>query len=193
MKRNLIILLAACLFSMALCAEPISKQQAQQVAAQWLKSKNAALMALADPSMMKTDVVLKAVNDKGNPYLYAVSSGNSGYVLVSGDDRAPAILGYVEKGSYDERYMPDNMRSWLQHYIDEIAWLQQHNLTSPRETIADLGEPIAKTTTSLWSQPTPTQLAQRCDASLCLQPPGAQLLHWHRCSTCGKMSMPSPK
>lgn len=152
MKRNLIILLAACLFSMALCAEPISKQQAQQVAAQWLKSKNAALMALADPSMMKTDVVLKAVNEKGNPYLYAVSSGNSGYVLVSGDDRAPAILGYVEKGSYDERYMPDNMRSWLQHYIDEIAWLQQHNLTSPRETIADLGEPIAKTTTSLWDQ-----------------------------------------
>lgn len=155
MKKHLFILLTVALFSMSLCAEPITKQQAQQVAAQWLKSKSLSHMMLSEPMTMKTDVVLKAVNDKGHPYIYAVGNGGNGYVLVSGDDRAPAILGYVENGSYDERYLPDNMRSWLQHYIDEIAWLQQHNLTSPQEVIADLGEPIAKTTTSLWDQLTP--------------------------------------
>ena len=74
---------------------------------------------------------------------------------VSGDDRAPAILGYVEKGCYDESQLPENMRSWLQHYIDEIKLLQQYNLTSPQKAIATVGEPIAKTTTCQWDQLAP--------------------------------------
>lgn len=155
MKNKLFILLAVCLYGMALCAEPITKQQAQRIANQWLMSTSPAHRVLSNPAIMKTDVVLQAVNDTGDPYLYAVNNGANGYVLVSGDDRAPAVLGYVDNGSYQESNLPDNMRSWLQHYIDEIALLQQYNLTSPQKTIADLGDPIAKTTTSLWDQLAP--------------------------------------
>lgn len=155
MKKSIFVFLTVCLYGMALCAEPITKQQAQQIAAQWLMSKSPAHRVVADRMAMKTDVVLKAVNDTGNPYLYAVGHGTGGYVIVSGDDRAPAILAYVENGSYNESQMPENMRSWLQHYIDEIALLQRYNLTSPKQAMTDLGEPIAKTTTSLWDQLAP--------------------------------------
>lgn len=151
MKKHFCLLLAVCLFGMALCAAPVSKRQAQQIAAGWLMSSSPVHRAPADPSMMKTDVVLQAVNDAGDPYLYAVSNGGGGYVLVSGDDRAPAVLGYVERGTYNESAMPDNMRSWLRHYVEEIEFLQRHNLTS-EQTVPDLGDPIAKTLTSLWDQ-----------------------------------------
>ena len=163
MKKKFYLLLAVCLYGMVVCADPISKQQAQQIAAGWLKgtcakmarSKGTTLKVVSTPEKMKTDVVLQAVNTTGDPYLYTVSNGSNGYVIVSGDDRAPSVLAYVEKGLYDEGQMPENMRSWLQHYIDEIEYLQKHNLTTPQQTIADLGTPIAKTTTSLWDQLAP--------------------------------------
>lgn len=155
MKKKLYVLLAVCFIGMSICAEPITKQQAQQIAAGWFMGKSSARRMAPSPKNMKTDVVFKAVNATGDPYLYAVSNGSNGYVLVSGDDRAPSVLGYVEKGFYDEGQLPENMRSWLRHYIDEIELLQKYNLKSPEQTIADCGEPIAKTTTSLWDQLAP--------------------------------------
>lgn len=157
MKKKFYLLLAVCLYDMVVCTDPISKQQAQQIAAGWLKgtcakmakSKGTTPKMVSTPEKMKTDVVLQAVNTTGDPYLYAVSNGSNGYVIVSGDDRAPSVLAYVEKGLYDEGQMPENMRSWLQHYIDEIEYIQKHNLTTRQQTIADLGTPIAKTTTSM--------------------------------------------
>ena len=55
----------------------------------------------------------------------------------------------MEYGSYDEDVMPENIRSWLQHYADEIELLQRYNLTTPRRSIANASDPIAKTTTNL--------------------------------------------
>jgi len=108
---------------------------------------------------MMTEVVFNKTNAKGTPYLYAVHAAKgTGYVIVSGDDRAPAILGYMEHGSYDEDVMPENMRSWLQHYADEIELLHRYNLKTPRRAIENAGTPIAKTTTSLWDQSAPYNL-----------------------------------
>jgi len=141
---------------MTISAAPITKGEARRIAEKWLEEKRPATRsgAISAP-VMKTDVVFNATNSNGNPYVYVVSEGSDGYVIVSGDDCAPSILGYVESGVYDESQMPENMRSWLHHYIDEIELLQKYNLTSPQRTIANLGEPIAKTTTSLWDQMDP--------------------------------------
>lgn len=153
MKKVVFLVLAVCFFSVNIFAEPITKGQARQIAEKWLnKKKPAAKGRMLSAPLMKTDVVFNATNISGDPYIYAVSDGYDGYVIVSGDDRAPSILGYVENGGYDESQMPENMRSWLRHYMDEIELLQKYNLTSPQRTIEDLGEPIAKTTTCLWDQ-----------------------------------------
>jgi hypothetical protein len=36
---------------------------------------------------------------------------NSGYVVVSGDDRTDDILAYSTEGSFDEENMPENVRA----------------------------------------------------------------------------------
>ena len=156
MKKFVLLALAVFVFGMTISAEPITKSEARQIAEKWMNKKRPATRArAASAQMMKTDVVFNATNSNGNPYVYAVSNGSNGYVIVSGDDRAPSVLGYAERGAYDESQMPENMRSWLRHYIDEIEVLQKYNLTSPQQSTAALGEPIAKTTTSLWDQLAP--------------------------------------
>ena len=129
MKKYCLLLIALLLFGMNSIGAPISRQQAQQIATHFLSGKST-LHRAPSASEMQTDVVFNRVNAAGEPYLYAVHSAKyRGYVIVSGDDRAPAVLGYLEHGSYDEDLMPENMRSWLQHYADEIELLQRYGLT----------------------------------------------------------------
>lgn len=58
---------------------------------------------------------------------YVFNRGTSdGYVMVSGDDRAPLILGYSDKGSFDGKDMPMSMRGMMESWSDQIAWLASH-------------------------------------------------------------------
>ena len=158
MKKTVLLFMLMWLCGMTLMAAPVSRQQAQQIAAQFLSGKSTSHRALS-ASEMQAEVVFNKVNGMGMPYLYAVhASGGRGYVIVSGDDCAPAILGYVEHGNYDEAQMPENMRSWLQHYADEIELLQRYNLTTPRRTATNAGDPIARTLNSKWDQFAPFNL-----------------------------------
>lgn len=60
--------------------------------------------------------------------VYVFNRGDAdGYVLVSGDDRAPAILGYADNGSFDATTIPDNMKAMLDDWSRQIAWLATHS------------------------------------------------------------------
>lgn len=59
--------------------------------------------------------------------LYVFNRGMSdGYIMVSGDDRAPLILGYSDKGSFDSNDIPLSMRGMIESWSDQIAWLASH-------------------------------------------------------------------
>ena len=123
MRRNL--LLSVCfLMASVLFAGPVTKQQAQEMAAQFLAGKSITHRA-ASASQMRAEVVMNAVDEAGQPYLYAVQPDNQrGFVIVSGDDRFRDFLGYSESGTFDNANMPDNMRAWLQGYVDEMKHLK---------------------------------------------------------------------
>ncbi len=123
MRRNL--LLSVCfLMASVLFAGPVTKQQAQEMAAQFLAGKSITHRA-ASASQMHVKVVMNAVDEAGQPYLYAVQPDNQrGFVIVSGDDRFRDVLGYSESGTFDNANMPDNMRAWLQGYVDEMKHLK---------------------------------------------------------------------
>ena len=123
MRRNL--LLSVCfLMASVLFAGPVTKQQAQEMAAQFLAGKSITHRA-SSASQMHVKVVMNAVDEAGQPYLYAVQPDNQrGFVIVSGDDRFRDVLGYSESGTFDNANMPDNMRAWLQGYVDEMKHLK---------------------------------------------------------------------
>ena len=62
-------------------------------------------------------------------YYYIFNAGNDqGYVIVSGDDRTEQILGYTDHGTFDAQNIPENMRSWLQLYADQIKFLDDNGI-----------------------------------------------------------------
>ena len=68
--------------------------------------------------------------------LYVFNDEAGGYVVVSGEERTPSILGFSPDGKVDALNMPCNMRAWLQEYAVQIDYLRTHpNATmTPKST-----------------------------------------------------------
>jgi len=157
MKRAL-LLLVCCLLTSALLAAPVSAEQAKQVASQFLTSKGHSHRAAA-VEQWQASTVLDATDASGRPYLYAVSTGETGYVLVSGDDRMRPVLGYSDSGSLDLQDMPDNMRAWLQGYVNEMRHLDaigyQPTAAANSRRASAIKAPVSPLLTTTWDQEAP--------------------------------------
>ena len=124
MKR-IFILAVASLLTMQLSADPISRQTAQYTAREFLASKGI--------SMTNAHVAFKAPRlgqaTQSQAYYYVVDAGDeNGYVIVSGDDRTEPILGYVDNGHFDAEAIPENMKSFLQSYADQIKSMDDNHV-----------------------------------------------------------------
>ena len=91
--------------------------------------------------------------ETGQPLVYAFNANGGGYVLVSGDDCAPDILGFGDSGSFDPDDIPEGMRYLLSVYQEQITQLKEQGQRAA--PIADLGEKIAPLVTSRWGQRAP--------------------------------------
>ena len=61
-------------------------------------------------------------------------SGNKGFVIVSGEDRALPVFGYSDEGAFDPDNLPDNLRYMLAYYQNQITWLERSGI----EVTADI-------------------------------------------------------
>lgn len=158
MKKILLTFILAALVSSVAKAESVSKSQAFNTAQQYLLSKGKILNQRREPfrSVRKVD------GQPQSAYYYVFNAeGDNGYVIVSGDDRTPEILGYVDKGSFNEEIIPENMKSWLQLYVDQIKFLADNNITVNKRAIK--ARALARSTrhsipvliTSRWDQGKP--------------------------------------
>ena len=58
--------------------------------------------------------------DNTTPAVFVFNSTDEGFVLVSAEDNARAVLGYSDNGTFDANNIPANMQFWLQMYADEL-------------------------------------------------------------------------
>lgn len=60
--------------------------------------------------------------ENDNNCYYVFNNGdNEGFVILSADDLAPAVLGYSENGTFDYDKIPENMKWWLSQYKKNIG------------------------------------------------------------------------
>ncbi|MCF0203009.1 MAG: C10 family peptidase [Bacteroidaceae bacterium] len=120
MKRNLSTLFLL-LLAVQMVAGPVSRQDAMKAAQQFLGKRGVKAPALKEKmrAPMKGEA---SAEDISAYYIFNVGD-NGGFVVVSGDDRTDAVLGYTLSGDFDEATMPENMRAWLQSYADQISAL----------------------------------------------------------------------
>lgn len=65
----------------------------------------------------------------GESYLYVFNRGNNGFVVASADDRMPALLGYSDKGAFNEATASPEFKWWLGQYAAEAESYLSSNPT----------------------------------------------------------------
>ena len=150
-KIKFLLLMACCLMVSSAWAESISLQQAKTVAGNFMakRVRNAGDMKLSHKAVQpgaETNV------NKAAYYVFNSERSNGGFVIVAGDDRVPAVIGYSDHGSFSQGEMPQGLKDMLDTYASQIAALDKcetFNLSgTPRV-------PIAPMLTAQWSQQAP--------------------------------------
>ncbi len=114
MKRLETMLLLLVCISFAQAA-PVDQQKARQVAEQFMQSRGVKLSGgpMRAPGKMNASATTQPL------YIFNAAD-NKGFVVVAGDDCADPVLGYADKGQYNENQMPENFRYWIEKMAEDI-------------------------------------------------------------------------
>lgn len=131
--RNLLIFSFFMLVAASVKAEPIDFEKAKSIAA--------AISAGAEPLLVKaavrTEAKARNLNQQTkstSPYYIFSRGEGQGFVIVSGDDCLPEVLGYTEQGDFDETALPPHFFKWLDYYKSAIEDAQESGQNISRES-----------------------------------------------------------
>lgn len=68
-----------------------------------------------------------------NTYYYVFNNGNSGFIIVSGDDDTYPILCYSNSGTFDPNNIPPNVAKWLEGYKSQILFIVENKISATAE------------------------------------------------------------
>lgn len=98
-------------------------------------------------------------NQDSIPSYYIFDAGNSqGFVIISGDNRLPSILGYTDRGDFNIDNVPENFVSWIKGYEDQINYLSHNEVDSKyiaSENMTSSNSAISPLITTMWNQQSP--------------------------------------
>ena len=115
MYFNLRVLLAAfiaCLVSVEMVADPISREQAKQRVMAFQKKQGDTRQLKAVTSEKRLAPRKGAVANE--PFYVFDRGNNEGYVIASGDDQTIDVLGYTTEGTFDYEQLPPQLKDLLE-------------------------------------------------------------------------------
>ena len=145
--RTLLLLMLSLMATSTAWAEFINESQARAIASRFMAER-----ALPSTGLKMTHKASRLGTTPGDKAAYYVFNGNTGYVIVAGDDRAPAILGYSERGSFDAQQVPEALQHLLDGYAAQIEDLASGAKSAP---VYRAGTAISPLVTAEWSQNAP--------------------------------------
>ena len=167
MKKFFVIL--SLFVATTVLAGPVSKEQARQLAADFVKTRPAAAASKAADNVVQQAEALSLVTLSQNrqeamaaPFYIFNIGERQGFIIISGDDRTASVLGYSDEGCIDPERMPENLRYWLDCYTEQLEALAkmddtqaQNSLSAPRRAAVKTRNSIAPLITTKWDQATP--------------------------------------
>lgn len=135
--------------STTMMADPIDMEKAKQLAASLTDNATEPTLVKAATRNEAKSRTLDESTKATAPYYIFSRGENQGYIIVSGDDCLPEILGYTESGDFDEANLPPHLLNWLNHYANLIEEAQAQGVnTSASETKSRI-EPNVRTATKV--------------------------------------------
>ena len=125
-------------------------------------------------------------------YVFSATSPGGGFVIVSGDERMPAILAYSEENDFDTDSVPPNVRFWLDCYEEAFWALNDKKEPSPLSLKSVRAEGVAPLLgRNAWGQDNPynrlcpSVRGERCVTG-CVATAMAQVMSYHKYPDRGK-------
>ena len=163
MKRKFtFVVLFACCFVWMINAVPRSAEEALDIARSFYQ-RQSVLRSISDADfrLVYTGEGCGLRSTSSEPYYYIYNVGeDEGFVMVSGDDRVDAVIGYGLSGLFDPAIIPSNMAGWFKEYERQIDFARtlpepvfpEETRTSADEDLPNRIEPLIKTK---WDQGEP--------------------------------------
>ena len=146
--KTLLLLMCLAVASTA-WAESINENQARNIAARFMASH--AIPSATLKMAHKAPRVSSYAGSSQAAY-YVFNASSHGYVIVAGDDRAPAVLGYSDQGSFDPQNAPEALQHLLEGYAAQIDALARGAQAAPQLRSTGAIRPLV---TAVWSQNNP--------------------------------------
>lgn len=110
------------MMSLASFAGPRSFQQAKEIA---LRQAAQLGISMDEASSAKAKSKrVKSVSGEVPAYYVFPNGEGKGFTVVSGDDRLPEVVGYSDKGTYDEENLPSNYVGFMKAYEEMVGQLE---------------------------------------------------------------------
>ncbi len=184
--RKFLLCLVCFMISFMMQAGEVSRQEALEKARQFMPNKE---FKQHESSQRK----VSAVATTNSPYYVFNAENNSGFVIVSGDDRTEAILGYSDKGSIDVDRIPEGLQDLLDGYKKQIEYLATQNEIKVVKRVREDWEDITPLIMTTWNQRSPynmlcpidSETGDRCITG-CTATAIAQIMYYHKWPEVGK-------
>ena len=132
-------------------ASPITETEAQQKAADFIFDKKNYGKNIQSKSIVTDDFNFTTAESCDAFYVFN-NETSGGYVIVSADDRMPAVLGYSYTGTFKSDEIPENMRAWLNGYVEQYEYMLEHDNVTAVSTTSVVGDKIDPLLTTTWNQ-----------------------------------------
>ncbi|MGN0282483.1 MAG: C10 family peptidase [Prevotella sp.] len=198
MKRLSVLLLLSVLALQIGYAAPRSYKQAKEIALQkaaslGINNSNASIGKYLPSGTVDTD---------GKAYYLFDNGDNNGFVIVSGDDRLPEIIGYSTTGTLSEINMPIQLKSLLDDFEKQYDAIvgddaKMESVTAERRALAASGVNVAPLLGSItWNQMTPynnmcPMISGNNALTGCVATAMAQVIAYHQYPTQLQADIPS--
>lgn len=154
MRRQLLFIYAfICVLSA--WAAPRTQEQAAAIAQEFLAARKSSPVATRSGSHIRLAATSTDLLDtpskrsaSAQPAFYVYNRGTDAFVIISADDRMETVLGYSEDGAFVTEDLPENIKEWLNHYvqaynrIDHAAEVIPVRQTSARAAFATQVSPL---------------------------------------------------
>jgi hypothetical protein len=149
--KKILFFAALVLAALQVTAADVDLATAQQSAQRYLMNKTTKGRSMTTaPAIMWTHVERNSSNLTQAAY-YIVNTEN-GYVIVSGDDRAPEVLACGDGPLESMNNIPENMQFFLDMYKAEMEYLQAHPGEVVKAPTTPRGQTVEPLLTTLWQQ-----------------------------------------
>ncbi len=155
MKRILLTLLGVIL-ALNLSAAPLTREEARLRAINFMKKTTGNLEMVPINNRAKLAPRRSKASSAELDLYYVFSRGEGkGFVIVSGDDRTQAVIGYTDEGDFDYSQLPSNMRFWLDMRESELLELSTTQGSIQASRRVQVHDRIETLVTTRWNQGSP--------------------------------------